>query len=588
MSMLARLFLAYTTVVLAAALAGVLIYSQVIRQDAWREVEQNLAGKAVLFREIAKPILHGQGAPGLEDNIRKIGSESGIRLTLIDSSGAVLADSEDDPLRMENHLARPEVVAAQSNGYGSATRYSTTLRTQMAYYALAVAEHGRIIGYVRTAIPNVATGQRLRRLSELALIGTLFAVLLILAASYWLALDLSRLVSALKTGTQAIAAGDLGRRLDTSGVTELSLLSHSINQLADSLVRQLETAQADSAKFEAILSGMVEGVVAIDSEERLLHLNSAAADLFGLDARDTPGRKIWEVLRVPGLLEALQSALQGREVAASELRMLDSGEEKVVETVCAPLTGAGGAVAGAVAVLHDVTRLRQLEHLRREFVANASHELKTPLTAIQGLTETLLDDAAMPAATRTRFLAKLRDQSQRLEALVNDMLTISRAESREDAFEHLPLDLREIVQESWRTLLPAAEAKRIELSLRLPEGPAMVAGDRTALGQAVDNLLDNAVKYTRDGGSVVLRLSVADRTASLAVSDSGIGIASEHQDRIFERFYRVDKGRSRELGGTGLGLAIVKHTALGHGGTVHVDSTPGQGSTFTLELPALS
>jgi two-component system, OmpR family, phosphate regulon sensor histidine kinase PhoR len=585
LSILARLFLAYAAVVLATALAGVLISSQVIRRDAWREVEQNLAGKAVLFREIARPILHSEAAPGLEERIRQIGNESGIRLTIIGADGKVLADSQEDPAQMANHATRPEVVAARMDGHGTAMRYSATLRTPMAYYALAVVEDGKLLGFARTAVPNVLTGQRLRRLSELVTIGSLLAVLLILIPSYWFALDLSRRIGVLKAGTQAIAGGDLRRRLALSGVHELEELADSVNQLAQSLVRQIEVAQGESAKFEAILSGMVEGVIAVDSSERLLHINSAAAGLFGVAVDDVLGRKVWEILRVPALLEALQAALRGQGGSTSEVRVMEGGEEKVIATICGPLMDAGGMVAGAVAVLHDVTRLRQLENLRRDFVANASHELKTPLTAIQGLTETLLDDKEMALETRERFLAKLRDQSRRLEALVNDMLSISRAESREDEFERLPVDLREVAQESGRALLPAAEAKRLKLELSLPDGQLIVLGDRKALDQAVDNLLDNAIKYTPEDRCIKLELSAAGKLARIEVRDTGIGIAPEHLERIFERFYRVDKGRSRELGGTGLGLAIVKHVALGHGGQVSVESRLGQGSSFVLEIP---
>jgi len=331
----------------------------------------------------------------------------------------------------------------------------------------------------------------------------------------------------------------------------------------------------------------VEGVIAVDTSERLLHINSAAAGLFGLEVDGALGRKVWEVLRAPALIEAVLAVLRGHGESASEMRIVEGGQEKMIATICGPLTGAGGRVDGAVAVLHDVTRLRQLENLRRQFVANASHELKTPLTAIQGLTETLLDDETMPPDTRTRFLSKLRDQSQRLELLVNDMLTISRAESKEDAFERLPVDLLEVAQESARALLPAAEAKQLKLEFVLPDEPVLVLGDRKALEQAVDNLLDNAIKYTPEGGSIRLALAASADLARLEVRDSGIGIAPEHLERIFERFYRVDKGRSRELGGTGLGLAIVKHVALGHGGQVRVASTPGQGSIFTLELPLM-
>jgi two-component system phosphate regulon sensor histidine kinase PhoR len=240
-----------------------------------------------------------------------------------------------------------------------------------------------------------------------------------------------------------------------------------------------------------------------------------------------------------------------------------------------------------VAVLHDVSRMRQLEQVRSEFVANASHELKTPLTAIHGIVETLLDDGQMEPQVRTRFLGRLREQSHRLEALINDMLTLSRAESKDKDSERQPLDLREVLQDSHRELAAAAASKQLTVELEVPGEPVSVSGDRKALGQAADNLLDNAIKYTPAGGRIWLRLSCTAVSAMLEVRDTGIGIGAEHLDRIFERFYRVDRARSRELGGTGLGLAIVKHIALSHGGAVRVESQPGKGSSFTIELPLL-
>jgi two-component system phosphate regulon sensor histidine kinase PhoR len=582
-----QLFGAYAAVVLLTAVAGTLIIRFVVERDALRDIETTLAAKAVLLREIAGPTLHGEAEAGFQQRIVELGGATGARLTVIAADGRVLADSEQDPAVMESHLQRPEIVQAANSGTGTASRYSDTLRTKMVYSALAVRENGVTLGYVRTALSDALVHRRLNRAGQLVLGGTLLAILLSLLPSFWFAWRLSRRLADISRGAQAAADGNLSWKLGAGGATELDETARSINLLAANLRDQLDTAVREHNQIETILGGMVEGVVAVDAEERVLHLNRAAQALCEAAGGGWRGEKVWKVLRVPAVLAALESVLRNNRTAEAEVRIPRSGGDQVVETICAPLLDAQGSVIGAVAVLHDVSRLRQLEGVRREFVANASHELKTPITVIQGIVETLLDDNEMDAAVRTRFLGSLGEQSRRMQSLVEDMLALSRAESRDTGFEMAPLDLCEVAQESHRALAPAAEGKQLALTLALPVEPVMVNGDRRALALAVDNLLDNAIKYTPEGGSIRLAVTAAPGLARLEVQDTGVGIASEHLAHLFERFYRVDKARSRELGGTGLGLSIVKHTVSGHGGDVRVSSQPGVGSTFTVELPLL-
>jgi two-component system phosphate regulon sensor histidine kinase PhoR len=302
-------------------------------------------------------------------------------------------------------------------------------------------------------------------------------------------------------------------------------------------------------------------------------------------ANESLGRRVWEVTQVREVNETLTGTLREPGPKVVEVRLPGQPRDQVLELHASPLRDAGGSPAGAVVVLHDITELRRLETLRREFVANVSHELKTPLTAICGLVETLLDDGGMDHDTQRRFLDKVQRQADRLATLVRDLLTLSRVEAEEATIERTRLDLREPILDSLRGLQPTAEEKRITLEHSAPEGPVAISGERETLRQAVDNLLDNAVKYTPAGGRVWLRLRVEDQTAVIEVEDTGIGIEPRDQRRVFERFYRVDKARSRELGGTGLGLSIVKHVALAHGGEVSVESAPGKGSRFMIRLP---
>jgi two-component system phosphate regulon sensor histidine kinase PhoR len=282
--------------------------------------------------------------------------------------------------------------------------------------------------------------------------------------------------------------------------------------------------------------------------------------------------------------EALGDAMRQNRVRVSEVRIPTPQKDQVIQLTATPLRDAGDEIGGAVVVLHDVSELRALEAVRRDFVANISHELKTPLTAIRGLVETLIDDDAMDRDTHDRFIEKIRDQSTRLTSLVSDLLTLSRLESGPGGLRFEPMDLRETVAESCRTQVHAAETKHVALSSGLPENPVTIEGDAEAMRELVDNLVSNAIKYTPSGGRVNVRLFAENGHAVLEVADTGIGIPPEEQTRVFERFYRVDKARSRALGGTGLGLSIVKHVALAHGGSVSLRSAPGRGSTFRVQL----
>jgi two-component system phosphate regulon sensor histidine kinase PhoR len=326
--------------------------------------------------------------------------------------------------------------------------------------------------------------------------------------------------------------------------------------------------------------------VAVDREERVVHMNAVAGRLLGVVPVDSAGKRIWEVTRAVEIPEILERTGGTDEVTGSvELRVEGSSEPRVIELVASPLLDASGRRAGAVVVLHDVTELRRLEQVRRDFVANVSHELKTPLTAIRGLVETVIDDEQMEPATARRFALKIRDQVARLSTLVTDLLTLARAESTQVPRERPVIDLAAPVRECARRFAPLSAAEGVELVLSLPDEPIPLRADEEDLRQIVGNLLDNAIKYTPAGGRVDLGVVPGTSEVTIEVRDTGIGIEPRDQDRVFERFYRVDKARSRELGGTGLGLSIVKHLVQSLDGAISLESAPGRGSRFRVRLP---
>ena len=585
-----RLYAGYVALVVCATAIVGLVVARRLEQESLASAERGLADQAVLVRAIAAPAFAGgTDLAAVAARLTALGRETGTRFTLLDPDGRVLADSAEDAARMDNHAGRPEVVAAREAGTGAAVRYSRTVDARLLYLAMVVRPGPRggdpIIGFVRAAVPLDAVDASVATLRTAISLAALLAVGFALALGFVAARRVLGPLTAIGEAAAALAAGGPVQEVPEGGRDEVAALARAWNAMARELRARLETITRDRNEVRAILTGMIEGVVAIDREERVLLLNEPAARALRADAATGPGRRIWEVTRIREVGEALQRAVRDGADVAIDLVVPEHPRDRALTLHAAPLRDGEGRPAGAVAVLHDVTELRRLEAVRRDFVANVSHELKTPVTAIRGMVETCLDDAAMDEATRRRFLGRIADQSVRLSALVTDLLTLSRLESQPEALVREPLDLREPVRAAVAALGPTAERQGLALAVEAPDAPLPVTGDPTALRQVIDNLLDNAIKYTPSGGRVTARLRRDGATAGLEVADTGIGIEPRHQDRIFERFYRVDTARSREMGGTGLGLAIVKHIALAHGGRVAVESAPGVGSTFRVALP---
>ncbi|MGH9379009.1 MAG: ATP-binding protein [Thermoanaerobaculia bacterium] len=433
-------------------------------------------------------------------------------------------------------------------------------------------------GTPREAPIDAQVAERLARARGAIYTGAGVSAAVALLLGLWVTRRVTRPIIAVTERAEALAAGKTGGAVWLDRDDEIGRLTDAFNRMDAELSERLERLGRERAELAVILSSMVEGVVALDAEERIVHLNEAAIRLLKLPPATSRGERIWEVVRSQPVLTAL------RRVADAD-GALQSGragvelDQRFLELHTAPTEG-----GGAVLVVHDLTELKRLEAVRRDFVANVSHELKTPVTAIVGLVETLLADEAMPPETRRRFLERTAEQTRRLSDLVTDLLALSRLEGRPEQVAQEPVDLSSVAHAALSVHRPAAEARRLTLEEEVTDG-VTVTGDTEALRQAVDNLLSNAIRYTPEGGRVRLALLRDARRAVLAVQDTGIGIERQHLQRIFERFYRVESARSRELGGTGLGLSIVKHVARTHGGEVEVESTPGVGSTFRIWLP---
>ncbi len=520
------------------------------------------------------------------DLVRRLGSESDTRFTLVRLDGTVTADSEKTAADMENHGQRPEIrEAIETARPASSIRYSRTLGHEMMYLAWPVKREGRVTGVIRAAVPLTLVEERQRDARTSIALGAASAMILALVLGFLLTRRFTRPLAAMTAAAESIAEGRYQPRLEVSSSDEMGQLARALERMSGQLEERMHKLARERNQLQAVLGSMLEGVVAVDREERVLHMNGVAGRLLGTSAPAAKGRRFWELVRIQEIGDTLTEVLKEAAERSREVRLPGSLRERIIEVHASPLKAPSGEVAGAVMVLFDVTELRHLELVRREFVANVSHELKTPLTAIRGFIETILDDPGSEAEIREKFLRRALAQSVRISALVNDLLVLSQVESEEQALDRHPLDLRDPVAGAARRLTSDMTGRTIAFETTLPEERVPLMGDEEALRQAVDNLLGNALKYTADEGEIRLSLEVDGDFAVISVADDGIGIDAVDQARIFERFYRVDKARSRALGGTGLGLSIVKHIAEAHGGSVDVTSAPGKGSTFRIRLP---
>ncbi len=583
-----KIYAVFVAVIVIAAVIVSVVVSGVIEERTLADVRRALDVRTLMLSRLSRPILESGLVVDGDGWIKTLGKETRTRFTVISSAGLVLADSDKDPHLMNNHRNRPEVQDSLYHTFGVATRYSDTLKTRMMYLARTVRAQGEVSGYVRAALPLTLINQRVRDSRRMIIFGIGIITILTLILGFFLARHFIKPILKLTKMAESMAAGDFSLSLQSKRRDEIGRLVQAFNLMAAKSRSRIETINSDRSKMNAILTGMREGVVAVDRDDLVIHINQAAAVMLQVDAAVCVGKQIWEITRLQELCSILNDASrQGCEIKRS-MNISYGISGQVVEMHAVPLTqGENEVKSGAMVVLLDISEVRRLETIRRDFVSNASHELKTPITAIRALVETLIDDSAqMPEAVRLSFLDKIAKQAFRLSAIVVDLLALSRFESQPEALVlNAMVDLRMVVNDSVKGLMPLADEKGITLELCGPDAELEILSDAEYIDQVITNILDNAIKYTPIGGRVTVSLQCMVGEAVISVEDTGIGIAPQDKERIFERFYRVDKARSRELGGTGLGLAIVRHIVLAHQGRIEIDSQPGRGTTFRIILP---
>ncbi len=549
-------------------------------------VQSDLRARALLSELLLRSEFAAGDHEPLDSLCKVIGEQIGSVITVILANGQVVGDSRDDPADLDNQSGRPEVAAALKGEVGSARRFTTRFGEDMDFLAVPLQINGEIAGVVRVAWPHDTVTSTLSdvylRLGISALLVAALAVLL----SLYIVRRISRPFEEIKIGADRIARGDLDTRVPTPAYEEMDGLTAAMNKMAEQLDDRFKTVQRQRLEQQAIVSSMVEGVLAIDVDQRVMSLNTAAARLLSVNPREVIGRNILEVIRNSDLQRLVSRTLTMEDTIEGDISISDDEQgSRFLQAHGTLLRDPDGTSLGALVVLNDVTRLRKLENVRRDFVANVSHELKTPITSIKGFVETLLEGEAMDEEERRRFLGIVSRQASRLHAIIEDLLRLSRIEQESERGE-IPLEighLREVLAAAITSAEQQARARNITINLSCD--PALQARiNAPLLEQAVFNLIENAVKYSDPDTQIAVGASLSDRQVTITVRDQGYGIAKEHFPRLFERFYRVDRARSRSQGGTGLGLAIVKHIVLAHGGNVTVQSEIGQGSTFTITL----
>jgi two-component system, OmpR family, phosphate regulon sensor histidine kinase PhoR len=589
----ARLFwklgLTYGALLLVVLLAVQLYSARVIRSQAIRSAHDQLS--SLLSLAFANPPLSTDPAELRNWTVRA--ARSGARVTIIDNAGRVLVDSEADADKMENHANRPEVQDALARGTGQSVHRSVTLGRELVYRAQRYDQPGNAPIVIRLALPLSQIDLSLVELRQRQLVATLIVLLIGALVAFAFARMFAARVQRLQRFSQRIAEGDFRPLIREGPRDELSDLADTLNLTAARMDREIRLLSGERNRSSAILRSMVEGVAVIDAEERVVFYNRAFSEILNVDAAGAEGRPLIEVVRNSDLLSLIRRALHGEEGLQTDITM-GITQTQSFSITAAPVkaldVSASGRApdekpSGAVVVLHDVTELRRLERVRQDFVANVSHEFKTPLTAIQGFAETLLAGALDDPENNRRFLEIIRNHAMRLARLTNDLLKLARIEAGKMELEFSSVGLLELIEACTETTLLKANRKEITLEITVPPQLPTVRGDAALLRDVLQNLLDNAIQYTPPRGHISVVASATTREAIITVADTGIGIPLADSERIFERFYRVDAARSREAGGTGLGLSIAKHIVEAHGGKLWVESTVGQGSKFSFSLP---
>jgi two-component system phosphate regulon sensor histidine kinase PhoR len=558
-----------------------------LEENSLHNVQNSLITQAKLIEnQIVPEGLKKEDVNYLETLSKTLSLKTKCRITVINIQGKVLADSEkprEEIIHMENHLNRPEVITALSGNIGIDTRYSPTLKIDMLYVALLLTDKNETLGILRLALPLESVQKTLSTTRKTVFLGLFFSLVLAFVLGSIAASRVIKPINRMINASRKFSEGDFSRRIIQPSQDEIGELAATLNKMAQDIENKIKEIRAQNQKLAAIFNSMIEGVIIIDKAGRIVSINQAVEKIFGVVKGDAAGKIFLEVIRNNDIAEVISAILKKGEPVSAELTLIYP-VRRIFEVNATPIFD-NDTIGGCLLVIHDITEIRRLETMRRDFVANVSHELKTPLTSIKGFVETLLEGALDDKENNRNFLKIIQNHAERLNSLVEDLLSLSYLESKETILNKESLNLRLQLEEVISGFKSQLKKMNVAIKNDLPAGISINA-DKNRIEQVFTNLIDNAIKFNKEKGSIRVYSREANGKIEVFVEDSGIGIPEKDIPRVFERFYRVDKARSRELGGTGLGLSIVKHIIELHNGSVGVESVEGLGSKFWFTLPS--
>jgi len=578
------LILRYTLLVAIVLVVVALLVIIPLRSFTISNEKENLEEEARLFaHDYQRFFSEEYSTTEIDTNLEDVAGGLSTRLTVIDSDGVVLGDSEVPAEAMDNHAGRPEIAAALKGEVASSTRESRTLGKNFIYAAAPIKVNGEVVGAARVSLAEEDAMPVVYQIWWIFLVAFGILLVVIIAVSIWTERTIVGGLKGMSEAAADLAAGDLSRRVAEPDIKDFSELARDFNEMAEQVRHQVEEAAEERGKLEAVLDNISTGIMVTDAERKIILLNPAAEEILGVRQEEALGSRIIESFSSRELDTTVSKAADGESI--DEQIELLYPRKMYLQIKSNPVVTSEGDVAATVSAIEDITALKRLNMIRQDFVANVSHELRTPVASVKALTDSLLAGAAEHKETADRFLKDLDQEVTRLSQLIDDLLTLSKLETKEAVLQVEDIQLGEIVKECLDSKDLLAEEFGVDMEVELENTGMLVNGDRQLLRTALNNLVDNAIKYNRAGGKVVIRVLQDDDHVILQVQDTGIGVPREELPRVFERFYRVDKARSRETGGTGLGLSIVKHIADLHGGGVDVTSVEGEGSIFNIRIP---
>jgi two-component system phosphate regulon sensor histidine kinase PhoR len=581
-----KLTLSYVLIIVISLGLVAFFLDQYLEEQSLADIKTSLINQSYLIEsQISSEAIAKEDSAYLDTLVKRLGSKIKCRITIINLQGKVLADSEktlSDTLKMENHATRPEMKLALGGSIGESIRHSATLKIDMLYVALPLQHNGQISGALRLSLPLASVHHMLMGIRKIVALSLLLTLALAFVLGSLLTRGIIQPLNKIINVSRKFSQGDFKHRVLHNSNDEIGELASTLNKMAQDIEDKIREVELRNQHLHTVFQNMVEGIIVLDKDGRVVSVNSAIEKIFNISKEETEGRFFLEAIRNDDISGIINDVLKKGEFISKELYLVYPVHKTFRINASAIFEKEG--VNGCLLVIHDVTDIRNLEKMRQDFVANVSHELKTPLTSIKGFVETLLEGAIDDKENSRQFLKIIHEHANRLDSLVNDLLDLSYLESKEIRLEKEEINIRGLVEQILSGFKSQLKKKGVEAHNNLA-GDLSIKADKGKIEQVLTNLIDNAVKFNQEHGSLDIYGEQLQDKIKITVEDSGTGIPPKDIPRIFERFYRVDKARSRKLGGTGLGLSIVKHIVELHGGTVSVESTEGLGSKFYFYLP---